>query len=169
MTDEETTQGAPVDQKKRGVFLLATVAVVAVAAAAGGVFMARSMIQSAQGESPSAPPKPLEPALDDFSYYELEPITVNLDEPRMARYIRMAVTLAFRNEDLNQASKALELRKPELKSMLTEHLVGCTIEDVRGKQNFNRLRREIQDKFNERIWPDKPLIHHVIFKEFAVQ
>ncbi len=177
MADEDTQQEQETPDKKepprkRGILLPVSAAIVALAAAGGGVFLARTMmIQTAQGESPApvAPPAPVETALTDFAYYEIDPITVNLDEPRMARYIRMAVTLAFKNDDFNQASKVLEQRKPELKSMLTEHLVGCTIEDVRGKQNFNRLRREIQDRFNERFWPDKPLIHHVIFKEFAVQ
>lgn len=176
--DEAKPKPATSGKKKTGILLLAGLLVVGVGAAFGGVLVARSMLQKAQAQGePTTQPagaataaQPAAAAPDqEYRYYDIEPIIVNLDEPRMARYVRVAAILAFRAEDHGHAQKTLDQRKPELKNLLTEVLVGCTVEDVRGKQNFNRLQREIQDKFNDRFWPEKPLIHHVIFKEFAVQ
>lgn len=108
-----------------------------------------------------------------YEYYDFEPIVVNLDEPRLARYVRCSVTLALDNSNKKGAKAAVELldeRKPELKNWLTVFMAGCSLEDVRGAKNLNRLQREIQEAFNQQLWPDqKPMIHHILFKDFAVQ
>jgi len=123
---------------------------------------------------PSAPPK--EPSADKqgtpqrFRYYDFEPILVNLNEARQSRYMRTAIKLAIAADEYDQAVQAIEARKPELKDWLIVHLSGCTLEDVAGDENKNRLKRRILDAFNEQIWPDrKPLIVKVILEEFAVQ
>ena len=106
----------------------------------------------------------------EFEYVDFEPIVVNLNGPRLERYIRATVVLALRKADAKDAQKALESRKRELKSWLTVYFSGCAVEDVRGPRNLNRIRREIEEAFNEQLWPDaKPLISHVLFKDFAVQ
>lgn len=104
------------------------------------------------------------------AYYDLEPIIVNLDEPRLARYIRASIVLSIKPENHKKVSNLIEQRKPELKSFLTVYLAGCTLEDVRGPKNLNRIRREILNAFNDQLFPGtKPLIDEVLFKEFAVQ
>jgi len=159
-------------------FLVVCAAAVVVSAGAGfGV--ARFLV--GQGPAPAAadtppvvelPPEPAPaaaPAPDAFSYYDFEPIVVNLDEPRLTRYIRITLTLAIRAENREAALVVIEKNKPELKNWLTVFFASCTLEQVRGAANLNRLRREILDAFCQQLWPDqKPLINHILFKEFAI-
>jgi flagellar basal body-associated protein FliL len=100
----------------------------------------------------------------------MEPTIVNLDEPRLARYIRASIVLAVRGENFKAVSELVDKKKPELKSWLTVYLAGCSLEDVRGPKNLNRICREVREAFNEQLWPGgKPLIEKVLLKEFAVQ
>jgi len=106
----------------------------------------------------------------EFGYYDFEPIIVNLDEPRLARYIRVTITLVIKAENHAAAKVALDRHKPELKNWLTTYFASCTLDNVRGAASLNRLRREILDAFTQQLWPDqKPLVEQVLFKEFAVQ
>jgi flagellar basal body-associated protein FliL len=106
----------------------------------------------------------------EFGYYDFEPIIVNLDEPRLARYIRVTITLVIKAENHEAAKVAIDRRKPELKNWLTTYFASCTLDNVRGSASLNRLRREILDAFTQQLWPDqKPLVEQVLFKEFAVQ
>jgi flagellar basal body-associated protein FliL len=108
-------------------------------------------------------------AKPDFIYYDFETIVVNLDEPRLARYIRATITVAIKPANQEAAKAILEKHKPELKNWLTLYFSSCTLDSVRGATNLNRLRREILDAFSQQLWPDqKPLIDHVLFKEFGV-
>ena len=147
---------------------------VVVGAAGAGFVLARLMnrpqsadaAQAAQTE-PEPPPPPMH---EDYKYYELDPITVNLDGPRLERYIRAKITLAMRPENHTEATALIEKKKPELISWLNAYLAGCSLEEVRGTSNQNRLMREIKDSFNERLWPERnPRIEQVLFAEFAVQ
>jgi flagellar basal body-associated protein FliL len=107
---------------------------------------------------------------EEYAYIEFAPITVNLDEPRLSRYVRATIILASRRAHGDAAKPAVEKKMKELHNWLTVYLAGRKLEDVRGEKNLNRIRREIQDAFNELLWPGKaPMIDHVLFKEFAVQ
>jgi flagellar basal body-associated protein FliL len=106
----------------------------------------------------------------EFGYYDFEPIIVNLDEPRLARYVRVTITLVIKAENHEAAKALLEKRKPELKNWLTTYFASCTLDGVRGAASLNRLRREILDAITQQLWPNqKPLVEQVLFKEFAVQ
>lgn len=107
---------------------------------------------------------------EEMVYLDFEPITVNLNEPRLGRYVRATLVLAVTTENSTVVMGVMEKRMPELKNWLTLYLSGCTLEKVRGPSNLNRIRREILDSFNQQLWPDqKPLISQVLFKEFAIQ
>jgi flagellar basal body-associated protein FliL len=163
-------------------FLILCAAVALIAA--GGGYGTAVLLTPAQPppENPDAAPAPdaaappTTPGPDtspnmskDLIYYDFEPIIVNLDEPRLARYVRVSITLAIRVENAEAARKILDKRKPELKNWLTVYFASCTLEEVRGSVNLNRLQREIDDNFCQQLWPDsKPLISHVLFKEFGV-
>jgi flagellar basal body-associated protein FliL len=128
----------------------------------GGPSSSQAAGKGPEGETHSAAEK--------FSYHDLEPIIVNLDEPRLARYVRVSITLAVKADNSKAATEVLDKKKPELKSWLTVYLAGCTLEQVRGANNLNRIRREILDHFNQNLWPEQtPLIDHVLLKEFAIQ
>jgi len=107
---------------------------------------------------------------ETYLYKDLESITVNLDEPRLARYVHATITLAIAEEDFEAASQCIDGRSRVLRDWLTVYLTGLTLDEVRGAANLNRIRREILDAFNTELWPDsKPMIRKVLFKEFAVK
>ena len=115
------------------------------------------------------PPSPGVPA-EDFEYIHFEPIIANLDEPRLVRYVRATIVLAVRAADAEAAGERAEKSKPELRNRLDAYLSGQTLEDVRGEKNKNRIRRDMLKICNELLWPNRrPLIDHVLFKEFTVQ
>jgi flagellar basal body-associated protein FliL len=144
----------------------------------GGLFDG-STVADANAQPPAYVEDPIEPELSpqqvlqkDFEYIDFEAITVNLNEPRLERYVRATITLATREKDKPTVLEQLETKnkKKELRSWLHVYLGGLTLEDVRGPKNLNRIRREIEESFNQLLWPNRrPLIDHVLFKEFAVQ
>ncbi len=122
--------------------------------------------EKAEGKGDAA-----EPADAEYAYIDFEPIIVNLNEPRLARYARVTIGLAIKKDkdDVKVAKTAIEAHKKELKNWLNLYLAGLTLEDVRGSTNLNRIRRQIEDAFNEQLFRDgKPLIHHVLL-ELVVQ
>lgn len=107
---------------------------------------------------------------EHFSYIKMEQITVNLNEPRLARYMRAVVHIVVRKEDTAAATKAIEGHMPELKSRLLVFFSGCTLDDVRGPDSLERIKREVHTLLNTALWPDgRPLIDHVVLSEFSVQ
>lgn len=106
----------------------------------------------------------------ELTYFDFEPIVVNLDERKMARYVRVSVTLAIRKTNFSAVEDRAKKKMPELKSWLNVYFAGCTLEDVRGPRNLNRIRQEIAESFNDQLWHnEKPLIEEVLFKDIAVQ
>ncbi|MHC4500580.1 MAG: flagellar basal body-associated FliL family protein [Planctomycetota bacterium] len=104
-------------------------------------------------------------------YYDLEPVVANLDEPGVRRYVRATLTMAISSQtDPKKGFAFLEEKKPLLTNWLTIYLASLALEDIRGDKNLKRIQLEIQDAFNERLFPDsKPQINKILFKEFAVQ
>lgn len=158
-----------------GMLWLGVLVIVVVACAASGFYIG-SMLKSAEASPNDAAPRiasPPDASGEDgegYSYYDLEPITINLDEPRLARYVRATITLAYEPRHEADVLTQLERRMPELKNWLAVYLAGLTLDEVRGAQSLNRVRREIGEAFNQQIWPQQPpKIHHVLLKEFAVQ
>jgi len=187
-TDADETSGAAPSGKRRLFFILcAAVALVAGGAGYGvAVFTAgpdalapasaeAGETQAAGEEAAETPTEALpEPKsaeeTENYAYKDLEPITVNLDEPRLARYVHATVTLAIPQEDFEKASALIDEQTRVLRDWLTVYLTSLTLDDVRGPANLNRIRREILDAFNQELWPEgKPLIRKVLFKEFAVK
>ncbi|RPI58247.1 MAG: flagellar basal body-associated FliL family protein [Planctomycetaceae bacterium] len=111
-----------------------------------------------------------EKAGSEFTYYDFGPIVVNLDERKMIRYVRVTVILSIRKENWSDAKEILEKKKPELKSWLNVYFAGCTLEDVRGPKNLNRIRQEIAESINDQLWHNsKPLVDEVLFGDIAIQ
>jgi flagellar FliL protein len=174
---DEAEGGEGEDQPVSRLWLLILAAAV-VLGAGSGFGTARLLLgfggppPARQDQAPAAEPQPgsEQQGQGDLAYYDFEAIVANLDEPRLARYIRATITVAIRAEDYKVATELIDKKQPELRSWLTVYLSGCTLEDVRGPKNLNRIRREIQDAFNQQLWPNaRPLIEMIFFKEFAVQ
>ncbi len=104
-------------------------------------------------------------------FYDFSPIVSNLDEPGATRYVRTVLTLEMSGRaDRKATEKLLEAKTPILINWLTIYLASLSIDDVRGDKNLKRIQAQILDAFNGQLFPDqKPMIKHVLFKEFAVQ
>jgi flagellar basal body-associated protein FliL len=168
----EVLPGAGGGPRKRHLLLLgAGVVILAAAAGYGAALLGGCADQGPAVASALPPPPPAHVTGTDrpFEYIDLETVTVNLDEPRLARYVRVAVTLAVPVQDAPAVREIIREKMPTLKDWLNTYFVGCTLEDVRGPANLNRMKREILDAFNEQLWPNqKPLINQVLFKELTV-
>ena len=157
-----------------GIIWVAVLVGVVALCSAGGFYIG-NMLKSAEASPPdqqavAAAPQAAGAGGKEYVYYDVESITINLDEPRLARYVRATITLAFHPENEAEVQAQVDKRMPELKNWLAVYLAGRTLDEVRGAQSLNRVRREICEAFNEQLWPQQPpRIHHVLFKEFAVQ
>jgi flagellar basal body-associated protein FliL len=144
----------------------------------GGAIGARKMLGGGKAPQQAAadqakPEEIIVPETENgqYSYYEFTPaVVVNANVPRRDRYIRATLILAIPISVFDKVSKQIEDKKPELMSWLTVYLSGLTLEEVGGRDNLDRIRTEIRDRLNEQLWPNsRGVIHHVLFKEFAVQ
>jgi flagellar basal body-associated protein FliL len=104
-------------------------------------------------------------------YDKMDPIVANLDEPGVTRYVRAGVTLEMSPEmDRTKGESYLEERKMILRDWLTTYFAGLSLEDVRGTRNLEKIKRQIQDQFNEILFANgKPYVQRILFREFAVQ
>ena len=157
-------------------WIIVSAAVVLVGVAAGygtaQLFRGSGSPPEALGQPVDEPQQEPEPkdGGDEFANYDFETITANLDEPRLSRYIRTTITLSLRSRNFEAAKKVIEKNQAELRSWLNTYFMGCTVDDVRGPKSINRLRREILDSLNERLWPgSKGLIEDVLIKDFVIQ
>ncbi len=97
-------------------------------------------------------------------------VTVNLDEQRLNRYLRVKVALHVRRSDEFGVRNAIAEKELLLRNWLVSHLSDKELDDIRGKAGQNMLRREIRDHFNTTLFPDHyDRIYDVLFQEFNVQ
>ncbi len=141
--------------------------------AAGAGYFANQMTGGSGTPSKAAaeednPPPPSDD--EEYTYYVMESIVANPNVPRLERYISVTLTLKIRKDDYDKASEVIEEKMPELKNSLILYLSDCSLDEIRGKKNLNRILREIQDSFNERLWPDqRPLIVEVGYERWVIQ
>jgi flagellar basal body-associated protein FliL len=107
----------------------------------------------------------------DIWYYDLEPVVANLNEPSVARYVSITITLQIGSGLSERDGRALIDKKiPILTDWLTVYLAGRSLEDIRGDKNLKSIQSQILDAFNEELFPDsKPIIKQILFRNFAVQ
>ena len=160
---------------KKALFGLALLGVVILVSSGAGILAARLVGRPGPGDAQAANEIPDEdvgepPATEEeYDYYEFEPVTVNMDDTRLARYVRAQPILAIKAKQYKVVEKLIETKKRELKNWLITYLMGCTLEEVRGPKNISRIRREIRDNFNDQLHPGgRPVIEQVLFKDFKV-
>ncbi len=97
-------------------------------------------------------------------------VVVNLDEGRMSRYLRVAITLRIPKSQEENFKKQIEAKKIVLRNWLLSKISDLDLDDIRGAAGQNRLRREIREQFNAVLCPDGyDQIYDVLFEEFNVQ
>jgi flagellar basal body-associated protein FliL len=106
----------------------------------------------------------------ELAYVPFSDVVANLDDIRMMRYLRAKFSLSVDKQDTKSVQHVVEENKTFLKNWLIGYLQSKQIEDVRGTEGFNRVRREIQEQFNQMLFPDgDDKIKEILFDEFNVQ
>lgn len=97
-------------------------------------------------------------------------VIVNLGEERLNRYLRAKILLVVDEEQTKEVTELLAKQKPFLKSWLLSYLSDQTVSDVSRAAGQNRLRREIRDHFNHKLFSDgSEKVLDVLMDEFMVQ
>jgi flagellar basal body-associated protein FliL len=142
----------------------------------GRLFGTRGQAQTASAQQASSAEnaiQELDPLTgkDEGWFYEVDPVTANLNEPGVTRYARITLTLDVTQAWVQEEAKVfLDQKKPLMKHWLTLYLANQMIEDTRGEKNLVRMQTQIRDIFNQGLFPDtQPRIKNVLFKEFAIQ
>lgn len=170
MADE--TENQEDGEKKKGPGAMVWMAVIFVAAGAG--FTVPFLLpQSAPAEEEpveeSVTPFEMLPA-EETIVVEFGEVTVNLDDGRMNRYLRMKIALLVAKEAELDVTTAIESKGAVMKNWLLSHMSDKTLDEIRGKAGQNMLRRELRREFNEKLFSDrKDRVYDVLFEEFNVQ
>lgn len=97
-------------------------------------------------------------------------VVVNLGDSRMSRYLRINLTLQVQGGDDEAANANVESNRAILRNWLIGYLSDLQLEDIRGGAGQNRIRREIQNYFNDVLAPDgTDFVNEILFEEFTVQ
>jgi len=167
-----------------GMFLWAIVGSMLVAGSIGGFALAQLLAGSDPTPPPSTEPAPAVPtkSFDDllaaspadtaaWPFDIKDAIIANLDEPGVTRYLRVSITLLLSPDvDPEKGQAYLEKKELLLRDSLHAYFADLSLEDVRGRRNVERIKRQVQNLFNELLFPEsKPYVREVYFREFAVQ
>jgi flagellar basal body-associated protein FliL len=148
--------------------LAATVTAVIAALAGVGVTM---ILRSAGPDTAEGADEldQLDPVHEDFefAYHTFERITVSLKSDRGHSYLIAVIVLKIKKPYMEAVQKRLEEKKREVKDLLISYLGGLTVKEVLGTTNQNRIKRELRDRLNRLLWPNRrPGIYAVMFDEF---
>ncbi len=168
MSDQENTETTePTTGKKSSLLMTVGVAVVAIIAGVATPFLVTTLSSSSGGDSKG---KGNKAETDAYEFVSFDEVVVNIDEPRLTRYLRLKVSLQVYESDKLDVEKMIEKKKLILRDWLTSFLGDQGMESIRGAAGHNRLRREIKDHFNSVLAPDgNELILGILFEEFNVQ
>lgn len=143
-----------------------------VAAGIGAVVPFGVSMMAGHPQSPAKSDLPYEttPRNSAMKFLPYREVTVNLDEARMNRYLRLKIALYIRETDEHVVTSAIAKKDLILRNWMVSHLSDKELDDIRGKAGQNMLRREIRDYFNATLFDDNyDRIYDVLFDEFNVQ
>ena len=170
MATEETDEFE--SPKSSGMMMKLLVWLVVITFAIGGG-LATPFVVASLGSSDGKPDKAemAEPdPEEEVEFIDFEEVTVNLDEARFSRYLRMNFSLQVAKSQREEIEKKVNAKTTIFKNWIQVQVAEKTTDDLRGKYGRNRLRREIHDYFNKVLFPDGiERIQDVLFREFHVQ
>jgi flagellar basal body-associated protein FliL len=107
---------------------------------------------------------------EEVEFIDFDEVTVNLDEARFSRYLRINFSLQVAKSQRMEIEEKILAKTTIFKNWIQVQVAEKTTEDLRGKYGRNRLRREIHDYINKELFPDGiERIQDVLFREFHVQ
>lgn len=161
--DEQTVE----EPKKKGFGLIVWLLVCVVA---GGAGFAVPFFMKPSEEAAEGPSQTLVNEDESTIFVEFDEVVVNLNEPRLNRYLRLKLWLMVGESMKAQTEEALEKNKTNLVSWLLSFLADKKMDDIRGATGQNRLRNEIRNHFNAVLFPEgHQHIRGVFFQEFNIQ
>ncbi|MHC4212319.1 MAG: flagellar basal body-associated FliL family protein [Planctomycetota bacterium] len=178
--DEKTGDSSDKKSLIAKILPMLIILIVAAIGAAGGFTTARVVAAKLNPKDPnnlkqaqSDKPKERVKADDENGvwYYQHEPVVSCLDEDDVKRYIRATLTFAISSSLPEEEGKALFKEKtPLITNYLTIYLASLNLDSVRGGNNLRKIRSQICDDLNEKLFPDqKHIIKEILFKEWAIQ
>lgn len=171
----EESAPAEAAKPKRNFKVLVLTAIIGLASAAAGFAVPQLMGGGVHKEAADKEHAPETHAQDHarkkgLSCVPFSDVVANLDDHRMMRYVRAKFSLAVEEKDVESVTHVVEENRTMLKNWLIGYLQNKQIDEVRGTEGFNRIRREIQERFNELLFAgEEPKIKEVLFDEFNVQ
>lgn len=183
-TESRTEQATGRGPLSGGMFLWAILGSMLVAGSIGGFALAQLLAGSDPTPPTNTEPAPAVPtkSFDDllatspadtaaWPFDIKDAIIANLDEPGVTRYLRVSITLLLSPDvDPEKGQAYLEKKELLLRDSLHAYFADLSLEDVRGRRNVERIKRQVQNLFNELLFPEsKPYVREVYFREFAVQ
>lgn len=167
--EEKPSGDGEAPPKKKG--MLGWIAVGAVAGAAGVAAPVVLLSDHHATDKKDAAPVHYEMLPSDQAMFiPFGSVTVNLNESRMNRYLRVTMSLQIDKSQEHLIQEKLRKQEQSLKNWLLSHISDKQLEEIRGAAGQNMLRREIRDQFNTALFADGfDRIYDVLFEEFAVQ
>ncbi|MEL7497681.1 MAG: flagellar basal body-associated FliL family protein [Planctomycetota bacterium] len=169
------TPDAPANEEsapaKKGVGFLVTLVIAACAIVCGltAPFVVAELAKPAAEETEGT--TMAEPEVDEeVAYIAFDEVTVNLDEARFSRFLRLKFSLQVAKSQKAEIEAMVEEKSVVFKNWIQIQLAEKGTEDLQGKFGRNRIRRELQDFFNRVLFDDGiERIQDVLFDEFQVQ
>lgn len=110
------------------------------------------------------------PAPEDTVVLEFGDVTVNLNDGKLNRYLRLKIAVLVAKDDEQMVTDALTNKSAVLKNWMLSHLSDKSIEEIRGAAGVNMLRRELLSQFNDVLFSDHlDHVYDVLFEEFNIQ
>jgi flagellar basal body-associated protein FliL len=95
---------------------------------------------------------------------------VNVADGRYTRYLRVKITLVVEAKEEKAVKDVLDKEKPFLQTWVLGYLQDRTMEQLHGSAGMNRVRREVRDEFNRRLFPDgSEKIKDILLTEYNFQ
>jgi flagellar basal body-associated protein FliL len=164
----ETTPAQETPRKKGGIVLWLLVGVVAVSA---GVAVPAVLLKQKEEPQAANAPTPYEMLPPERAMFlPFGEVTVNLNEGRMNRYLRLKISVQIDKQQEKLVQEAISKQGLILRNWLLSHLSDKELDEIRGAAGQNMLRREIRDQFNTVLFADGfDRVYDVLFEEFNVQ
>jgi flagellar basal body-associated protein FliL len=100
----------------------------------------------------------------------IDPVVVNVADGGYTRYLRVRISLVVDAGDAKAVKELVEKDEPFLQTWVPGYLQDRTMEQLRGIAGMNRVRRELRDQFNRRLFSDGPeKIKDVLLPEYNFQ
>lgn len=95
---------------------------------------------------------------------------VNVADGRFTRYLLVKITLVVDEKDEKAVKELVEKEKPFLQTWVLGYLQDRTMEQLHGSAGMYRVRREVRDEFNHRLFSDgSEKIRDILLTEYNFQ